>query len=93
MMGRVRPNAIMGIRTPWTLRSEASWVASQKIGGWLFVACGALFVVTGLAGQPWLLPVAIAALFLGTIFLIWYGYRVFRDDPNRLPPGQSLLSR
>lgn len=91
-MGRVRPNAIMGIRTPWTLRSEASWVASQRLGGWLFMASGALFVVTGLVGQPWLLLATVAVLFLGTICLIWYGYRVFRDDPNRLPPGQSLLS-
>ncbi|MFN8633576.1 MAG: DUF1648 domain-containing protein [Chloroflexota bacterium] len=93
VMGRMRPNAIMGIRTPWTLRSEASWVASQRLGGWLFIASGVLFVVTGLLGQPWLLLVTVAVLFIGTIYLTWYGYRVFRDDPNRLPQGQSLLSR
>ena len=48
VMGRIRPNAIMGVRTPWTLTSEASWEASHRVGGWVFMVVGALLVLGGL---------------------------------------------
>ena len=45
-MGRIRPNWFMGIRTPWTLDSEAVWRKTHRLAGWLFVAAG---VIAGLA--------------------------------------------
>ena len=50
VMGRMRPNAVMGVRTPWTLASQAAWDASHRLGGWLFVAIGVLLALGGLTG-------------------------------------------
>ena len=33
-----------------------------------------------------------AAIGLGLLALIWYGYWICRSDPNRLPKGQALLT-
>ena len=90
--GRMRPNAVMGVRTPWTLTSQAAWDASQRLGGWLFVAIGALLALGGSTGLRWLMVAGIVVLFLGTAVLIWYGYWIWRSDPNRLPKGQTLLT-
>jgi uncharacterized membrane protein len=92
VMGRVRPNAVMGVRTPWTLASRAAWDASQRLGGWLFAAIGALLALGGLTGVRWLMVAGIVVLFLGMAVLIWYGYWICRSDPKRLPAGQTLLT-
>jgi hypothetical protein len=92
VMGRMRPNAVMGVRTPWTLASQAAWDASHRLGGWLFIAIGALLALGGLFGAPWLMVAGIIVLFLGVPVLIGYGYWICRSDPNRLPKGQTLLT-
>ena len=40
VMGKIRSNFFMGIRTPWTLSSELSWRKTHRLGGWLFVMVG-----------------------------------------------------
>ena len=92
VMGRVRPNPVMGIRTPWTLTSEASWTASQRWGGRLFMVVGALLMLGGLTGLQLVMLGGIGVLLVGMVVLIWYGYRVNRNDPHRLPKGQTLLT-
>mgnify|MGYP000052596555 CR=1 FL=1 len=52
LMGKIRPNWFVGIRTPWTLTSKVAWVRTHRLGGWLFVAQGLLFVLSGLALLP-----------------------------------------
>lgn len=92
VMGRMRPNAVMGVRTPWTLASQASWDASQRLGGWLFMAIGTLLGFGGLTGARWMMAAGIVVLFVGMAVLTWYGYWICRADPNRLPKGQTLLT-
>lgn len=49
-MGKVRRNFFIGIRTPWTLASEAVWDATHRLAGWLMVASGALGYVAVFLG-------------------------------------------
>ena len=42
MAGKLRSNHFFGIRTPWTLRSEAVWHRTHRMGGWALVAGGVL---------------------------------------------------
>jgi uncharacterized membrane protein len=37
---RVRPNWFLGVRTPWTLASDAVWRDTHRLAGWAFVAAG-----------------------------------------------------
>ena len=60
LLGKVKPNFWMGIRTPWTLTSEWVWERTHRMGAWLFVAAGLIGFVATLAGVPlWLLFVFI----------------------------------
>jgi len=46
VMPRVRPNWMIGIRTPWTLSNDRVWTRTHRVGGYLFTAAGLLLVVT-----------------------------------------------
>ena len=82
---KVRPNYLMGIRTPWTLSSDLSWVRTHRIGGRLFVFEGLVLVLLGIAG---IVPVAfVAVILVGLVVLLLvvvaYSYQVWKVDPQR----------
>src|SRR5262249_17855295 len=52
LLGKVKRNFWMGIRTPWTLASEPVWERTHRLGAWLFVATGLFGFVGVLAGGP-----------------------------------------
>ena len=49
---KVRPNYMMGIRTPWTLTSDLAWDRTHRLGGRLFVLEGIVFILLGLVRPP-----------------------------------------
>lgn len=63
MIGRVRRNFWMGVRTPWTLASDEVWKKTHHLAGWMFAGMGLLGLVLLLAGVPlvWCLAVLLAA--------------------------------
>ena len=83
VMPRLRPTWFVGIRTPWTLTSERSWVATHRLGGWLFAASGILLAVAGLLHSDLLTMGAIAFFVLSLLVLIGYSYRVWSADADR----------
>lgn len=61
-LGKVRRNAVMGIRTPWTLASEAVWHATHRLAARLMVASGLLGLFALWLGAPhWLLLTVVLA--------------------------------
>jgi uncharacterized membrane protein len=52
VLGRVRRNFWMGVRTPWTLASDAVWIQTHRLTAWLFVAMGVIGFIAVLAGIP-----------------------------------------
>jgi immunity protein, SdpI family len=52
VLGKVKSNFWMGIRTPWTLASERVWNQTHRVAAWLYVAVGLLGFVGVLAGVP-----------------------------------------
>jgi uncharacterized membrane protein len=87
ILGQVRPNWFVGIRTPWTLSSERSWTLTHRFGGRLFVAIGLALIVAGLIRTPWALILAGVIVFGGVCWMILYSYIIWRTDPNRVPPA------
>ena len=86
VMGKVRPNWFVGIRTPWTLSSRLAWTRTHRLGGWVLMGIGALLALAGLSGIPALLVTAIAGASGGALWLFVYSYFVWRSDPDRVPP-------
>ena len=64
VLGKVRRNFWMGVRTPWTLASEKVWVATHRLAARLLTAGGLAGAVAAWLGAPlvlcfWLLMVAL----------------------------------
>ena len=78
-LGNLRPNYFVGIRTPWTLESAATWRATHRLGGRLMFF-GALLL---LVAEFFLSPRAFGFLFATLILLLvaWaflYSWHHFR---------------
>lgn len=90
VMGKIRPNWFVGIRTPWTISSKVAWVRTHRLGGWLFIALGLGFVATGLVGGPMSAPWIVGAV-LGMVGVLFaYSYFAWRGDPDKFPPAGTL---
>jgi len=81
--GKLKPTWFVGIRTPWTLTSELSWIKTHRLGGKFFVGFGLLLALAGIVGQEWLFLVVMGAFLLSIIYLVIYSYQVWKSDPNR----------
>ena len=84
---KVRPNYLMGIRTPWTLASDLSWARTHRLGGRLFVLEGLVLVVLGLldVGPEMLIAAMIAAIVILLVVVSAYSYQVWKADPEKRP--------
>jgi uncharacterized membrane protein len=74
LMPLVRSNFIFGIRTPWTLSSDAVWTRSHRLGGYAKVVAGIITIVAGFVAQPVGYIVALASLLLSSVVPIIYSY-------------------
>lgn len=53
VLGKVRRNFFVGVRTPWTLASERVWIDTHRLAARMFVAAGLIgFLVCLLVGGP-----------------------------------------
>ena len=87
VMGKIRPNWFVGVRTPWTLSSKLSWDKTHRLAGWVFLLMGAAFAALAFVRSTWAL---VAILIFNAVCLLWivvYSYLVYRSDPNPMPPA------
>jgi len=87
LMGKVRPNFFVGIRTPWTLTSKRSWVKTHRVGGWVLTAFGLALVLAALLGAGQVMGVLGAAGGVSVLGLAVYSFLVWRTDPERVTPA------
>lgn len=84
VMGKVAPNAFVGVRTPWSLNSKLAWEKSNRLAGRLFFWGGLVGAFLAPAAPPALgvrlLLGAVLTIAAVTVFESW---RVWRADPER----------
>jgi uncharacterized membrane protein len=85
-LGRVGPNPVVGVRTPWTYKSRLAWDRSNRLAGRLLFLIG----LAGLVSAPWAVqPFAMIALIVAVIvaaaWSVIESWRVWRTDPDRQP--------
>lgn len=76
VMGKVKRNFYMGIRTPWTLSSEAVWNATHRAAGRLWVVGGLIGIVASLLATP--MAVLIAYLLILSLVPVGQSYVIYR---------------
>ncbi|MBU6260088.1 MAG: SdpI family protein [Burkholderiales bacterium] len=85
VMGKLRFNHLVGIRTPWTLADERVWDQTHRYGGKVFVIGGLLLFAIA-AGAPhagWAAPAGLAVIALCVLVPTLKSYRLWRDLPGR----------
>jgi uncharacterized membrane protein len=87
LLGKVRPNWFVGIRTPWTLSSTLAWNRTHRAGGWLFVLMGVLMMLCAALRAEWALWTMLAVGGAGVLGLVVYSYVLWRRDPDKTPPA------
>ena len=83
-LGKSRPNPFVGVRTPWTKKSDLSWDKTNRLAGRLFVADGLAALATqavsgaGLAG-----PVLFSGLLIIVALTVPLSRYYWSIDPDR----------
>jgi uncharacterized membrane protein len=90
LMGKIRPNWFVGVRTPWTLSSKESWVKTHRLAGWLFVVGGLALMVTSILHATWAAAACVGLLLVFVVITYVYSYLAWRDDPDKIPPAGTL---
>lgn len=82
---KVRPNYMVGIRTPWTLTSDLAWDRTHRVGGRLVMLEGVAFILVALLHppRPAFIATLIGAIVVLVVFVFAYSYRVWKTDPAK----------
>jgi uncharacterized membrane protein len=82
---KVRPNYMMGIRTPWTLTSDLAWTRTHRVGGRIFVIEGIVMTALGLLGVSGttLVVAVLGAVAILLVVTFTYSYQVWKADPEK----------
>ncbi len=81
----IRPNGIMGFRTPWTLASERAWERTHAAMATAWTWSGALTALGALVHPALGLGVLLVSLLGSTLALAVRSRRWWKDDPDRRP--------
>lgn len=85
VLGKVRRNFYVGVRTPWTIASEKVWNATHRFAAKTFVAGGLLGLIAVIARAPFWLPFAaimVSALIPAIYSLVFYKQLERRGELN-----------
>lgn len=80
---KCRQNRTMGIKLPWTFRSEENWNATHRFGGRVWVIGGVGILFSTLLPGGWSVGVMVASIFALTLIPIVYSYLYYRRQLRR----------
>jgi uncharacterized membrane protein len=80
MMRKVKKNFFIGIRTPWTLASDAVWDKTHQLGSVLFMLSGAFALLGAVFGGTGAFLLMFVPLMGSVLFLVVYSYILYRNE-------------
>lgn len=82
VMGKVRKNFYIGIRTPWTLADDEVWARTHRLAAKLMLIAGVITVLSVLT--PWSAPISITVITISFMIPIVYSFLIYRklNDEN-----------
>ena len=76
----VKPNYMVGLRTPWTLHSEEVWIKTHKASGKWFILTGVLFLIGMFIKDPYNIIIPIVCMAIIMIGIVIYSYILFTKE-------------
>ncbi len=86
MMGKIKHNYFMGIKTPWTLADPDVWNQTHRVGGIMFVIIGIIALITGFISTMAFAMVILVGSLGSTAVLFILSYVLFK---KRHPDGDN----
>jgi uncharacterized membrane protein len=81
VLGKVRRNFFIGVRTPWTIASEPVWISTHRFAARTFFAGGLAGLAFAILGAPFWL--ALAAILTATLAPVFYSLIVYKQLERR----------
>jgi uncharacterized membrane protein len=82
LLKHAKRNWFIGIRTPWTMSSDAVWDKTHALGAKIFMAVGMLAFSGALFGTP-VFVAAFVVLLCSVLFLVLFSYFAFKKEQQR----------
>ncbi len=80
LMGKIKTNWFMGVRTPWALSDPDVWNKTQRLGGWVFFLSGLSAVILSLlAPEKIFFIVFFTILIVGILLTYFMSWRWFKE--------------
>lgn len=77
MLGHLKRNYMIGVRTPWTLASDEVWARTHRVSGRLFIVSGVLAMLGAFFGS-WAWLFIVVPLLLTVVYVVVYSYMAYR---------------
>ncbi|MFZ5988911.1 MAG: SdpI family protein [Bacillota bacterium] len=82
-MPQLKQNTVAGVRLPWTLKDEQTWIVTHRVGGYSMVITGLIISLMGfVVPSYYAIPVSLIAIIVWTIGLSIYSYVYFKKRCN-----------
>ena len=82
---RVEPNWFIGVRTPWTLSSDAVWRRVHRTAGWLFAIGGLVIAAGAFAPRGAFMPLVTATIVIAAGIPVVQSYILWRREQHDRP--------
>ncbi|SHF32439.1 Uncharacterized membrane protein [Thermoanaerobacter uzonensis DSM 18761] len=79
VMGKLRHNYFVGIRTPWTLADEEVWNNTHQLAGKLWLIAGIIGLFASFFGGIWVTVFMFVLLITAVIVPIVHSYIIFKN--------------
>jgi uncharacterized membrane protein len=83
VLPQARPNWFFGIRTPWTLSNDRVWQRTHRIGGYLFVVCGLLMILSAAFPPPAAFSIMIAGGVLAGLGSVAFSFIAWKQETSK----------
>lgn len=82
LMPHIGRNTTVGIRLPWTLKSDEVWRRTHEYGGKVYMASGVLVVLGSLVSGIWALALMLTVILGSTLYICVWSYRLAKQMPS-----------
>ena len=79
-LGQIKPNYLVGIKTPWTLASDRVWVKTHRQGAKFFVLSGLIGLLGMFTSSSVQIFWLIGPLVVTIVGLVVYSYYLFKQE-------------
>lgn len=83
VMGKIKHNYFVGIRTPWTLADERVWIKTHRFAAPLWVMAGFIILFVSFKGGITAFAVLIISTLIATFVPLIYSYKIYKELNNK----------